>query len=218
MDQHISDQKNPPPTVQPSSSSQPSNSDKTPAAGRKKDPVAHTGGISAQKYAPVEGPMDRPLAEIISEQPPPFDAQGLIATPFGEETANGAKLEEELTAAFPLTMCIRLLELCNMLLSMLLKTHVWMATRPKHEADTASRQLESEISRILTRERQQGMSPSQSLPIPPASLYPTPSIVSASSSVRRRGLVEETRERLGEFVQRMKTALSALVGGMAFNE
>lgn len=52
-----------------------------------------------RRLAPTaEGSADRSLAGIIEERFPPFDAQRLVATPFEEETANYAKLEQGICA------------------------------------------------------------------------------------------------------------------------
>ncbi|KAF9485043.1 hypothetical protein BDN70DRAFT_796593 [Pholiota conissans] len=126
----------------------------------------------------------KPVMEIISEHFSPFDADALIVRPFEEEAARDAKFEEELS---------------DMLLNIILKTHAWAASRPKHEAGLESRKLEEEISQIMDTEREQGM------------CSPTPSSSFSSSSFGSR-VIEQTRQRLGEFVQRMKTAVAALMG------
>lgn len=137
-----------------------------------------------------------------------------------------------------------------MLLNVILKTHAWAASRPKHEAAFESQKLEEEIAQIMDTEREQGMcSPTPSAPIS--------SISSSSFGTRVIGMqlllvcvcmriyacflsyrrqccyildpcalfynhhthllwrifyLEQTRQRLGEFVHRMKTALAALMG------
>ncbi|KDR80103.1 hypothetical protein GALMADRAFT_61822 [Galerina marginata CBS 339.88] len=125
---------------------------------------------------------ERPLADIISDQFPPFDAQTLVCQPFENEAVRDAKFEEELG---------------GMLLKAILETHAWAAARPKHEAALETQKLEDQISQIMATEREQGM------------CSPAPS---TSSSFFRLRIVEQTRERLGEFVRRMKTALAALTG------
>jgi hypothetical protein len=60
-----------------------------------------------------------------------------------------------------------------MLLNVILKTHAWAASRPKHEAAREGRKLEEEISQIMDTEREQGMCS----PTPSA----TPSSLSSSS-------------------------------------
>ncbi|KAF8960335.1 hypothetical protein BDZ97DRAFT_1834167, partial [Flammula alnicola] len=156
--------------------------------------------------------MERPLAEIISEQFPPFDAESLIVNPFQDEAGRDAKFEEELSAR---------------LLNAILMTHAWAASRPKHEAMIESRKLEDEISQIMETERQQGMC----TPTPSSSSFYRVGIVGmlasfctghTSSPCSSRPLYAElgsysllsfqTREKLGEFVRRMKTALAALIG------
>ncbi|KJA18444.1 hypothetical protein HYPSUDRAFT_45305 [Hypholoma sublateritium FD-334 SS-4] len=106
---------------------------------------------------------ERPIADIISEQFPTFDADAHVVSQFSEEAARDAKFEEELG---------------TMLLNVVMKTHAWAASRPRHEAAVAGRTLEAEIAQIMQTEAEQ----------------------------------EQTRQRLGEFVHRMKNALAALMG------
>ncbi|KIM46862.1 hypothetical protein M413DRAFT_63680 [Hebeloma cylindrosporum] len=87
--------------------------------------------------------MERPLADIISEQFPSFDAESLIVRPFEDEAARDAKFEKDLS---------------NMLLDVIIETHAWASARPKHEAAVESQKLEEQISHIIATEREQGMS------------------------------------------------------------
>ncbi|KAK0458776.1 uncharacterized protein EV420DRAFT_1230020, partial [Desarmillaria tabescens] len=84
-------------------------------------------------------------------------------------------------------------ELSAMLLDVVLETHAWASARPKHESQVAVQKFEKKISQVMEVEKEQGMSP--------FSLSSLPSVI-----------FEQTRERLNEFVSRMKTALAALTG------
>ncbi|KAJ3516758.1 hypothetical protein NLJ89_g919 [Agrocybe chaxingu] len=132
-------------------------------------------------------PKEIPLADIIAQQFPPFDAQNLVVNPFEERAKKDATFEEELSA---------------MLLDCMLEFHAWSSARPKHEASLASQSLEEQISQIMETEKQQGMS------------SPTPSSSSSLRSFYRHRIVERTRAKLGEFVERMKTALAALTSAL----
>ncbi|KAK0220212.1 hypothetical protein IW262DRAFT_1482755 [Armillaria fumosa] len=84
-------------------------------------------------------------------------------------------------------------ELSAMLLDVMLETHAWASARPKHESHVAVQKFEKKISQVMEVEKEQGTSP--------FSLSSLPSVI-----------FEQTRERLNEFVGRMKTALAALTG------
>ncbi|KAK0192747.1 hypothetical protein F5146DRAFT_517585 [Armillaria mellea] len=84
-------------------------------------------------------------------------------------------------------------ELSAMLLDVALETHAWASARPKHESQIAVQKFEKKISQVMEIEKEQGTSP--------FSLSSIPSVI-----------FEQTRERLNEFVSRMKTALAALTG------
>ncbi|KAF8884904.1 hypothetical protein CPB84DRAFT_1655101, partial [Gymnopilus junonius] len=126
---------------------------------------------------------ERPLADVISETFPPFDAQSRIAQPFSDSEARDATFHE------------------GALLKAILETHAWAASRPKHESAVEGQKLEERIAHVMDTEREQGM----------CSPRPT-SQSSFSSSFYRFRIVEQTREKLGEFVRKMKTALAALTG------
>lgn len=64
-------------------------------------------------------------------------------------------------------------ELGTMLLNVMMKTHAWAASRPRHEAAVAGRMLETEIAQIMQTEAEQGTSS------PPASLMSTTASVSS---------------------------------------
>ena len=133
----------------------------------------------------------------------------------------------------------RILELSSMLLDVIIETQAWASARPKHEAAMESQKLEEQISHILATEREQGMSspaPSSSSSFFRVRFVGMPHSVMASLlrcynidsnysfvlSVWSLDILllifvaltitAQTRERLGEFVRRMKTALAALAG------
>jgi hypothetical protein len=140
------------------------------------------------------------------------------------------------------TLSRRVLELSNTLLDVIMETNAWASARPKHEATMESQKLEEQISHIMTTEREQGMSSpahSSSSSFFRVRFVGMPHSVMASltnfrcynvdsdhSFVLRSWsldiplliflyfgtITEQTRERLGEFVRRMKTALAALAG------
>ena len=123
-----------------------------------------------------------------------------------------------------------------------METNAWASARPKHEAVMESQKLEEQISHIIATEREQGMSSpahSSSSSFFRVRFVGMPHSVMASLQILRyynidpdRSFVlcawsldiplliifcfgtitERTRERLGEFVRRMKTALAALAG------
>lgn len=120
--------------------------------------------------------LERPLAEVISQQFLQFDAQNLVVQPFGNEASRDAKFEQGLLCVYNAHICaIEVLndsiddflheELSEMLLKAILETHAWAAARPKHEATLESQKLEDQISHIMDTEREQGMcSPTPSFP------------------------------------------------------
>ncbi|KAF9568685.1 hypothetical protein CPC08DRAFT_678984 [Agrocybe pediades] len=144
---------------------------------------------SGDSSKPLANDKERPITDIISERFSAFDAQSLIAQPFEDEASRSAKFEKEL---------------CDMLLNVLLETHAWARARPKHEATREGRLLEDQIGQIMETEREQGM----------CSSSPTPSSSSASSYLLGSAFVEQTRQKLGDFVDKMKKALAALTSGI----
>ncbi|KAH9917706.1 uncharacterized protein B0H18DRAFT_1033475 [Fomitopsis serialis] len=80
---------------------------------------------------------------------------------------------------------VEFLEKLNaMLLELMLDFHAWSTARPAHESDTNADALEKEVKVVIEFEKEQGMS----------------------------SLIEKTRQRLNEFVTRIKLALAALTG------
>lgn len=53
-----------------------------------------------------------------------------------------------------------ILELHQMLLNLLLEFHAWSTSRPDHESAVAGDTLFEETQALLSREKEQGMSPS----------------------------------------------------------
>ncbi|KAF9467879.1 hypothetical protein BDZ94DRAFT_1143399, partial [Collybia nuda] len=84
-------------------------------------------------------------------------------------------------------------ELSAMLLDLIIETHAWASARPRHESTLAAHKIEQKIVSVIEAEKRQGMLPLYSHYLP-------------------FSVVEKTREKLNEFVTRMKTALAALTG------
>ncbi|TCD60224.1 hypothetical protein EIP91_010532 [Steccherinum ochraceum] len=82
-------------------------------------------------------------------------------------------------------------ELSTMLLELMLDFHAWAAARPSTEAERNAELLEKGINGLLETEKEQGM---------------------LSISELLLLLVEKTRQRLNDFVVRIKLALAALTG------
>ncbi|EPQ52242.1 hypothetical protein GLOTRDRAFT_132359 [Gloeophyllum trabeum ATCC 11539] len=80
-------------------------------------------------------------------------------------------------------------KLNKMLLDLTIEFHAWSTARPAFETNENLESLEKEINSIMTLESEQGMS----LPSPLT-------------------FIEKTRQRLGDFVNRVKLALAALTG------
>ncbi|KAF8155633.1 hypothetical protein B0H34DRAFT_714125 [Crassisporium funariophilum] len=134
---------------------------------------------------------ERPLAEIVNEQFPAFDATKVVIGPYEAEAMRDAKFQEELS---------------DMLLDVILETHAWAAARPKRQADLRGEGFEKQISGILETEREQGMSMCSPAPSSASSF-------SFASSLRLRDrIVEKTRENMANFVRKMKMALAMLTG------
>ncbi len=121
-----------------------------------------------------------------------------------------------------------LTELGAMLLDLIIDMHAWAAARPKHESEVAAQRLEQDIKALIEVEEQQGRFPSV---LPPnrhsracpclagrllslSKLCGMPTELFTSVKCPPRSLAhfatEKTRERLVEFITRMKTALAAL--------
>ncbi|KAJ7169613.1 hypothetical protein C8R46DRAFT_1089365 [Mycena filopes] len=85
----------------------------------------------------------------------------------------------------------------EMLLDAALETHAWASARPFHETEMATEKYEKQLLKVQQQEHEQGM----------LTARPPPSFLSRFS--------EQTRQRLNEFVARMRSALAALTGGVA---
>lgn len=125
------------------------------------------------------GDSERPIADIVSEQFPAFDADAQVVRQFSEEAARDAKFEEGAYLRahkcdfWSIFVFATDTELGTMLLNVMMKTHAWAASRPRHEAAVAGRMLEAEIAQIMQTEAEQGTSS------PPASLMSTTASVSS---------------------------------------
>ncbi|KAI1786730.1 hypothetical protein LXA43DRAFT_1032672 [Ganoderma leucocontextum] len=123
------------------------------------------------------------VTAILSESLPSFDHGAQVVTPFENETKRDAEFLEKLN---------------TMLLELIIDFHAWSAARPAHEGEKMADLLEKEVKTLRDAEKDQGTS------APPPSPSPSPS---ASVSV-----VEQTRQRLHDFITRIKLALAALTG------
>ncbi|KAI0078371.1 hypothetical protein K474DRAFT_1641767 [Panus rudis PR-1116 ss-1] len=80
-------------------------------------------------------------------------------------------------------------KLTEMLLELTLDFHAWSSARPLQESDRTADALEKEINELMEAEKEQG------------------TFIAPSSSL---SFIEKTRQRLSEFVERIKMALAAL--------
>ncbi|PIL23464.1 hypothetical protein GSI_14775 [Ganoderma sinense ZZ0214-1] len=122
------------------------------------------------------------VTSILSQSLPSFDHSAQVVTPFENESKRDAEFAEKLN---------------TMLLELIIDFHAWAAARPAHEGEKMADLLEKEVKTLRDAEKEQGTSPLSS-PSPPPS---------ASVSV-----VEQTRQRLHDFITRIKLALAALTG------
>lgn len=106
-----------------------------------------------------------------------------------------------------------------MLLDLMLEFHAWSTARPAHESDVTADALENEVKAVMELEKEQGMfSPSPSLSLVGRPVFSTDRHTPSSCPLRTRELIyascfkERTRQRLNEFVTRIKLALAALTG------
>ena len=104
-----------------------------------------------------------------------------------------------------------------MVIELMLEFHAWSTSRPMLESDVTADRMEKEVNDIMGIEKEQGRSP-------PSSLYTT--FVGTPTFCRQPSLPtslpllaavltylfceERTRQRLREFVERIKVALAAL--------
>ncbi|KAI0703719.1 hypothetical protein BC835DRAFT_1262355 [Cytidiella melzeri] len=79
-------------------------------------------------------------------------------------------------------------KLSKMIIELMLELHAWSTSRPTQESDSTADTLEKEINGIMETEKEQGRS------------------LSLSASRKK------TRQRLNDFVNRIKMALAALTG------
>jgi hypothetical protein len=83
-----------------------------------------------------------------------------------------------------------------MLLDLVIETHAWASSRPKHESTATTQKFEKRIDDIIRVEQEQG---NGCFSLSSIHLTSAPS-------------VDSTRERLNDFLNRMRTALAALSG------
>ena len=99
-----------------------------------------------------------------------------------------------------------------MLLELMLEVHAWSTARPAHESDATADTLEKEVKVVIGLEKEQGTSSFIGRPVFPTSSRVHPPRLSKCGgymlmSCRRE---EKTRQRLNDFVTRIKLALAAL--------
>ncbi|KAJ7783490.1 hypothetical protein DFH07DRAFT_787965 [Mycena maculata] len=136
----------------------------------------------AQPQSSINPSRSRPLVELIGSQFPAFDCESAVVFPFQDETARDDAFQKELN---------------EMLLDAALETHAWASARPFHETEMATRKFERQIMAVQEQENEQGMLTTRPLP---------------SFFFLVLLFFEKTRQRLNEFVTRMKSALAALTG------
>ncbi|KAI0819412.1 hypothetical protein BC628DRAFT_1332985 [Trametes gibbosa] len=139
-------------------------------------------------------------------------ASGAVASSEGEILAKKRPLSEVISETFPpfdhrskvvgpfddeTRRDAEFIEKLNvMLLELILEFHAWAAARPMCESDKNADTLEKEVRSLRDAEKEQGRS------------HPSPSSTATPAS----GFVEQTRQRLNEFITRIKLALAALTG------
>ena len=114
-----------------------------------------------------------------------------------------------------------------MLLELLLDFHAWSAARPAYQSDSTADSLEKEVKVLMETEREQGRYP-RAQSTSPSTSSASPSLVGRRTSKLlltvgikprwTRRLIpfsvstEKTRQRLNDFITRIKLALAALTG------
>ncbi|KAI0763096.1 hypothetical protein BD413DRAFT_606783 [Trametes elegans] len=124
----------------------------------------------------------RAVSGVLSESFAPFDRRAKLAIPFDEESKRDAEFAEKLNA---------------MLLELVLEFHAWSAARPVYQSNRVADKLEEDMKSMKKTEEEQGRS-----------TFP----FAQSTTAPSRSLVENTRQRLNEFITRIKLALAALTG------
>ncbi|KZT25719.1 hypothetical protein NEOLEDRAFT_1092207 [Neolentinus lepideus HHB14362 ss-1] len=154
----------------------------TPDDERRSDLSPHPPNQNAS--AGTSCSQQRTVLEVVEERFPPFDHRSAVVDPFEEENRRDAQFREKLN---------------EMLLNLMIEVHAWSTARPASETNQNIESLEKEINNIMTIENEQGMSPS-------------PSLTFIGRPTFRSLALQQTRQRLGEFVNRIKIALAALTG------
>ncbi|PFH48232.1 hypothetical protein AMATHDRAFT_150342 [Amanita thiersii Skay4041] len=134
---------------------------------------------------------ERSLIEVLSESFPQFDHRKEIVEPFTDETNHEQTFKEEL---------------CDMLLASLIEASAWSTARLKQDNAVAAERFEQRISQIMDVEKEQGMSPLTFLSL---SVDIGLLLVWLLSSP-----TEKTRERLNDFITRLKNAIIALTDSL----
>lgn len=110
-------------------------------------------------------------------------------------------------------------ELGKMVIELMLDFHAWSTSRPTRESDLTADFLEKEVNDIMGIEKEQGRSSTSSVSCShimgrpmfhhhPYAMAPSFDICGADAL----SLEEKTRQRLNDFVSRIKIALAALTG------
>ena len=120
----------------------------------------------------------------------------------------------------PCSMLINVSELNTMLLELIIEFHAWASVRPTHESEKMADVLEKEIKALRHAEAEQGTSPAFAPASPSRPSSPGPFSVFGRRAfgcavymrLTERFGSEKTRQRLHEFITRIRLALAALTG------
>ena len=163
------------------------------------------------------------VSELTTEKFSSFDHRGNVIAPFEDESKRDEEFQESgymRSLGSPRGALAQRMfaEMNNMLLGLMLEFHAWSTARPTHESDSTAESLEMEINKIIETENEQGRF--SVLLLPPLSLVGTRRSTVMTpftwaekfihSCTDTMFLKEKTRQRLNEFVDRIKMALAAL--------
>ncbi|KAH8101126.1 hypothetical protein BXZ70DRAFT_110447 [Cristinia sonorae] len=146
--------------------------------------------------------VESSATDMVTRPFPIFNHVNAIVQPFDTEAKRDDEFHQRLNA---------------MLLELVIDFHAWSSARPAKEAERNADMLEREINGLLETEKEQGMCSTSEL----VSL-----LIGMPMSIHHRGLyicafmlltlyllfIERTRQRLNDFVVRIKLALAALTG------
>ncbi|KAJ7293312.1 hypothetical protein C8J57DRAFT_1268701 [Mycena rebaudengoi] len=96
--------------------------------------------VQTQPKQQSSSSRERPLAELIGEEFPRFDANTELVLPWQKEDDRDTTFQRELNA---------------MLLNLVLETHAWSSARPVHETHQKRLALETTIQNVISREDDQ---------------------------------------------------------------